>query len=60
MALHTKVADEGLDGRYLSVNPLLGDEKVIVPKHRLPDGHSDLRLRRHRRARSVRAHNRRQ
>ena len=37
MALHTKVDGDGLDGRYLSVSPLL-DGKVSVPKHRLPDG----------------------
>ena len=37
MALHTKVDGDGLDGRYLSVSPLLGG-KVTVPKHRLPDG----------------------
>ena len=37
MALHTKVDGDGLDGRYLSVSPLL-DGKVTVPKHRLPDG----------------------
>jgi glutamate decarboxylase len=37
MALHAKVDGDGLDGRYLSVSPLL-DGKVIVPKHRMPDG----------------------
>jgi glutamate decarboxylase len=37
MALHTKADGDGLDGRYLSVGPLL-DGKVTVPKHRLPDG----------------------
>jgi hypothetical protein len=37
MALHTKVDGDALDGRYLSVSPLL-DGKVTVPKHRLPDG----------------------
>src|SRR5215211_1627116 len=36
MALHKKVEGDGLDGRYLSVSPLL-DGKVTVPKHRLPD-----------------------
>lgn len=38
MTLHAKVDGEGLDGRYLSINPLLGDESMTVPKHRLPDG----------------------
>ena len=37
MALHTKVDGDGLDGQYLSVNPLL-DGEVTVPKHRMPDG----------------------
>lgn len=37
MGLHKKVDGDGLDGRYLSVSPLL-DGKVTVPKHRLPDG----------------------
>jgi hypothetical protein len=35
MGLHKKVDGEGLDGRYLSVSPLL-DRKVTVAKHRLP------------------------
>ena len=38
MALHTKVDVNGDEGKYLSVSPLLDDEKVTVPKHRLPDG----------------------
>src|ERR671917_912202 len=37
MGLHKKVDGDGLDGRYLSVSPLL-DGKVTVPEHRLPDG----------------------
>jgi glutamate/tyrosine decarboxylase-like PLP-dependent enzyme len=37
MGLHKKVHGDGLDGRYLSVSPLL-DGKVSVPNHRLPDG----------------------
>ena len=36
MGLHKKVDGDGIDGRHLSVSPLL-DEKVIVPKHRLAD-----------------------
>jgi hypothetical protein len=38
MPLHTKVGGEGLDGQYVSVNPVLDGEQVTVPKHRLPDG----------------------
>src|SRR3954471_24827951 len=36
MQLHTRVDGDGLEGRSLSVSPLL-DGKVTVPKHRLPD-----------------------
>ena len=36
MGLHKEVDGDGLDGRYLSVSPLL-DWKVTVPKHRMPD-----------------------
>src|SRR5215204_835687 len=36
MGLHKEVDGDGLDGRYLSVSPLL-DWKVTVPKHRMPE-----------------------
>jgi glutamate decarboxylase len=37
MALHAKAAGGGLDGQFLSVNPLYDGEVTSVPKHRMPD-----------------------
>src|SRR3954449_10622160 len=37
MALHAKAAGGGLDGEFLSVNPLYDGEVTSVPKHRMPD-----------------------